>query len=725
MSTRRSLDQLASSSSAADALIDSRIAPNTKTRYESTLKVMEEYWQATYRVAFSVPVTMDAIMAFFGWLTKEKYKEKQDKPFAYATVRLYKTALVWFYHENNITIAPDIDRRLESLLRGYQRTVAGFKLAGVMPIVEGKLHLTFDGYHSLAVALLQMTPQQMLFAWPFLVLQWNLIARATSVASMMMEHVGWEADALLVSLPKHKGDQEGVKCYARHLYANVTDPAICPVLALAVLIFTRVLRYDPAVSSSSLSLPNYRIFDGSNSESRWSDIMKRAIASLPESAARRLGGEKGELGTHSVRKGAATYCAGMVGGPSPVHINLRAGWTLGGVLDRYLFADAGGDQVTGRVLAGLSFNDASFASLPPHLDSAGLSSVVWPSVLPLYDSLPETFKRALPHLLASICHHEAWLRSTLPTTHPLFSTYLFTSGVVSALKPHVLSGCYRCPVSGLTATGIPPHLTMANELKAVTRQSEALRAELQAQCTGLPSSVVNMLLSKCSINGAIPVTLDDITRLLASAVEKMRDDVHRALPQPAAPPASAHSVQPDSGGRFLLWSWGGGLHPVEHGWRLPSTDIMATWRMWHFGIPAERLGPLRRLRKCDLVRDEQGRADQGQVTLWSKAKGVMDALTQQMVGMGLVESEAAVGRLAETEATAAFTQATVALMERLEPGSTQRPRGRWMEHSISTHYKRVLKRRRLSAAEGLAGEAAAEGEAAEGQAAEPQQAEAE
>ena len=56
----------------------------------------------------------------------------------------------------------------------------------------------------------------------------------------------------------------------------------------------------------------------------------------------------------------------MVNGTSPVHIYLRAGWNLGSVQDRCLFVAQGSDQLTGRALAGLPFNDASFALLPPH-----------------------------------------------------------------------------------------------------------------------------------------------------------------------------------------------------------------------------------------------------------------------------------------------------------------------------------------------------------------------
>ena len=64
----------------------------------------------------------------------------------------------------------------------------------------------------------------------------------------------------------------------------------------------------------------------------------RIIAAVPDAELTRLGAEKKQLGTHSVRKGAASYCAGMMNGPSTVQVFLRAGWSLGNVQDRYLFA---------------------------------------------------------------------------------------------------------------------------------------------------------------------------------------------------------------------------------------------------------------------------------------------------------------------------------------------------------------------------------------------------
>jgi hypothetical protein len=284
-------------------------------------------------------------------------------------------------------------------------------------------HLPFQGYVALAKLLLRSGRfDELLFAWPFLVLQWNLIARTATVSSMMMEHIGWEGDSLLISTPKHKGDQEGVKCFSRHLYANPAAPEICPVLALAVLTFARSLRHDPS-SVDNAAPANFRVFDGPNNSARFSDSLSRCIARVPQEDVSLLGAEKKQLGTHSVRKGAASYCTGMINGPSTLQVFLRAGWSLGNVQDRYLFAGAGGDQLTGRMLSGLPFNQCSFALLPPHFTGEGMRLIHWDRIMPLYSRLPDTFKRALPYLLASICYHESWLKETLSALDGVSATY--------------------------------------------------------------------------------------------------------------------------------------------------------------------------------------------------------------------------------------------------------------------------------------------------------------
>jgi hypothetical protein len=671
------------SSEAAVALIDARVVKSTKRQYQNKLKVISEFYDSTYGHPLTVPVELETIKAFFGWLTDIRHA---DKPLAFSTARQYKSALVWYYQEQNLVLEPVVNQGIESTLNGYKRKVSDYKLAGKMPVFEGKHHLTYDGYRKLAEALFTAQPfARTLFGWPYLVLQWNLIARTATVSAMMMEHVSWEGDALLISTPKHKGDQEGVKCFSRHLYANPSSPIICPVLALAVLTFTRVLRHDP--DASSQSLPNFRIFEGSHNEARWSEVLSRTITALPEEDVRMLGAEKKQLGTHSIRKGAATHCAGMVNGPSTVQVFLRAGWSLGNVQDRYLFAGAGGDQVTGRVLCGLPFNDSSFAALPPHFAPGALDELQWPRVLPLYSQMPETFKRALPFLLASVCHHEQWLKDALPPHHPLFATYLFTSGAVATLKPHVLAGCNRCPVTGLTATGLPTHLAISNELTRVVKQTQLLKEALLSKCAELPSELANVLLSKFSINGAIPVTQDDIKALLTNAFNQMRSELRTALP--SRPPAAVSLAHPAADSRFHLWLWpDGSMRMVKPGWRFPSADLKATWNLWHYGDVGEHVRPLRHLQKVDLI--------ESQAPLWSKTTGVMKLIAETMVEMKVAQSQREVERLPQDVSAEAFDRAIVRLVERVRAGSTRSKR-RWTEMAVATLYglvKPIRKRKR-------------------------------
>ena len=64
-----------------------------------------------------------------------------------------------------------------------------------------------------------------------------------------------------------------------------------------------------------------------------------------------MGYQLKDLGTHSIRKGAMTYCCGQPGGPPPAAIFLRAGWSMGKVRNVYICWEVGGDQFVDRVLS--------------------------------------------------------------------------------------------------------------------------------------------------------------------------------------------------------------------------------------------------------------------------------------------------------------------------------------------------------------------------------------
>ena len=107
----------------------------------------------------------------------------------------------------------------------------------------------FNVYKSKRVCKLMMKEdyEEFTFASVFLTLEWNLMARSENAVDSHILHVHWEEYCLVFRFVKSKGDQMGQNHNQEwHVYANLHNPAICPVLALACYIFS-----NPSVFSVS------------------------------------------------------------------------------------------------------------------------------------------------------------------------------------------------------------------------------------------------------------------------------------------------------------------------------------------------------------------------------------------------------------------------------------------------------------------------------------------
>ena len=153
-------------------------------------------------------------------------------------------------------------------------------------------------------------------------------------------------DSMTVVFPRHKGDLDGKSGMVRHVFANTTDPSINPILAVGVYMFC-CFGSRPASATNLL-------FGHLESEKRFNKWLLETVKKVEGELAEQSTAVK-DIGSHSFRKGTATYLAAMVGGPSPVSIYLRAGWSLG-VQKRYILEGGGNDQLAGRAAAGLDIN---------------------------------------------------------------------------------------------------------------------------------------------------------------------------------------------------------------------------------------------------------------------------------------------------------------------------------------------------------------------------------
>lgn len=335
-----------------------------------------------------------------------------------------------------------------------------------------------------------------IFSHTFFLLAWNLIARCVSISSLMFEHISWSEDAMVIVFPSHKGDKEGHNTAPKHVYANPLNPFICPILSFAIYIFTTGYRRGGSKTS---------VFEGDvdNTESKFSKWFKKFVVDRAATLLA-MGVIIAEIGTHSFRKGIATFLSSMPGGPSPISIYIRAGWSLG-VQSRYILEGGGGDQVCGRAASGLNLCDSEFAELPPHFnpnDQVVISLDEWESILPGYSTFyPSSFRQVIPFLLASLSFHRDWLKANLHAQHNLFNQPVWTSGILDRVASKVLTGNGRNTESGLCATGIPPHILLANEIVKVRHDMNSMKSEIFTKLNDLPNELKATMLQNFNIAG--------------------------------------------------------------------------------------------------------------------------------------------------------------------------------------------------------------------------------
>jgi hypothetical protein len=420
------------------------------------------------------------------------------------------------------------------------------------------------------------------------------------------------------------GDKEGEDSLPKHVYANPSNPEICPILWFAVWIWSQDFRRGGAKTT---------IFCEENSkvEDRFSNWL-RTILDANEQQLLIMGITIMNIGTHSFRKGVATFLSGMPGGPTAISIYLRAGWSLGRVQQRYILQGEGGDQLAGRAASGLSLTDVDFAILPPHFDvSSGpvLSVSQWEDILPGFTTFyPASFRQVLPYLLAALVFHRKYLVEHLPCNHPLFLSRLWTSGIMNSLEDKVHIGIMRNSITKMTATGIPPHIILANEIIGVKEEMKTLREEVILKIETIPEAVKLEILKNFEVNGVVPITeekvetmLSGLKNLLLAAIAE-QGEMSRKLLTSSQTGSATDSATNGTGYKIRTLeelTFDGRIHRVPRDFRFPRCSIRFLWDLWWDGNKAEGFPPYRKLEGVDLTSKQDH-------VLLSKAKGVMKFL---------------------------------------------------------------------------------------------------
>lgn len=211
----------------------------------------------------------------------------------------------------------------------------------------------------------------------------------------------WQGDAICIYFSQMKNDQTGERPRdPRHVYAIPCEPAICPILAIGM--YWATYSFDSKTD---------KLFPGRAQYDRFRKLL-RSLLGIEEIHFEldRRGIQMENIGTHSMRKGSATYCSsGSTSCLSSTAVQLRAGWSLGNVQNTYLRYEGAGDMHVGRTAAGLSPNSALFGILPPRFRAR--DAIVSEGMRIAFGKIPKQLTYIAEFALASLVHHAAFILS--------------------------------------------------------------------------------------------------------------------------------------------------------------------------------------------------------------------------------------------------------------------------------------------------------------------------
>lgn len=449
---------------------------------------------------------------------------------------------------------------------------------------SGKNAMSVKLYRLLSELFLKYGTIDGVFAHCYLVLSWNLSCRCNNTARIKFSDVSWSQsfDSYSIMFSTTKTDQYGdASKYPRHIYSNPFAPLICPVLALGVYLTTCFGQADIPV--------NNFLFPGESQDARFANILRRTVDEN-WAAISRLGYQHGEIGTHSIRKGAVSYLSSLPEGPQKGSISDRAGWSMGKVKDTYIKYVPSGDQFVGRCLTLLSLHRADFATSPPvfinendeWVDDARRGQFQGVARINGLEKLTQM-------CLGSILYHYNWLQEFLPANH----RFLLASMVHRqrlAVYNNAVTLRYPWNDNENHYSGIPPTSAIMQKMEALYHKQEGLGGDVEVR--------IRRVIQDEGV-AAGHVTPHNMRAMLEEFCEELRADQQRYNGmQNDGPPAVLN--QAENGIRYQLHYYLNSLKRVPLDWRFPRCSVGSIWRQWWIGDSVRRIPPLIRLQIQDV-----------------------------------------------------------------------------------------------------------------------------
>jgi hypothetical protein len=186
--------------------------------------------------------------------------------------------------------------------------------------------------------------------------------------------------------------------------------------------------------------------------------------------------------------------------------------------------------------------------------------------------------------LASLIFHREFLRTNLVPDHRLFKSVLFSQRIVDDLAARV-----ACSFANdkITATGIPPHISIQRELVEVKKIVADIPTRVRA-------AIAEEFEQRAIDSGSI--TRNTMEQMFESMVVRLQGSL-----VPQQPAAAANAEAPVQGGQFQTWMVYGQLRRVPEDFNFDTTlPTQTLFQLYCLGDQNTRIGPYRKLESTDL-----------------------------------------------------------------------------------------------------------------------------
>ena len=385
-------------------------------------------------------------------------------------------------------------------------------------------------------------------------------------------------------------------------------------------------------------------------------------------------------GANLLKKSAVSFLFRSKGGPPSQDINRRANWTGdASSVDNQSAATPSpdGDQLCGRILAGMDMKSPDFDVLSPHFTLKGyeeIESVGFERFMVGYHTCPDSFKRCIPVFLANIIFHLKTLQSWFPAQHPVWKAPVFgvfgtsTLPKLADFQREVVLCHGMCSDCGVKATGVPrdhaANVRAKRDIKMPIKKSSGVQDlksvigdEVAKLRTGLHEDILrtlNLRIEKLNSEGSNRDEIDSfkkaITDDLVATVNARCDNLAGSVQAFSESKYQLDTEEKNSGVHELfisnsfagdLFLWNGSYHIIPQKFRFPSNvNCKALWERWHLGQDivvdgvSRRLGPLKRLADPQYSKELRNIKMKGIV---SKACQVMNLVEETARSLGLVK----------------------------------------------------------------------------------------